>query len=99
MKNRETVVASVGDSSTERLTVVLRELAAKPIVIRTQTFSESVGWFTQQEIELTRSEFNGLRNVLGLRVPQACTTAVTAANQSGEGADILSFAAARQHRA
>jgi hypothetical protein len=100
MQNRETIVAVVSDAPTERLTVVLRAQASKPIVIRTESFSESVGWYTQQEMELTRSEFSGLKNVLGLRVPVACEQAIAAtADSQEEKAAILSFNSARRCRA
>ncbi len=100
MQNREAIVSVVSASANERLEVVLRDWSCRPIVIRTLTFSESVGWFTQQEVELTRSEFAGLRNVLGLKVPPACVNAVAAATPSNdEDAAILSFAKARSRLA
>ncbi len=89
MVKQESIVAVVSESETQRLVVVLRETLERPIAIRTQTFSENVGWFTQQEIELTRSEFSGLKNVLGLKVPAACLQAVDAASRTVEAADKL----------
>lgn len=96
MLNREAVVAVVCESTNERLELVLRDWSSRPIVIRTLSYSPSVGWFTQQEMELTRSEFAGLRNVLGLKVPSACISAVAAATPAkDEDVAVLSFAAAR----
>lgn len=96
MQNREATVAVVSESTEQRLEVVLREGARKPIVIRKLSFSASVGWYTQQEIELTRSEFAGLRNVMGLKVPPACAQAVAAATSVTDDREaLISFVDAR----
>lgn len=100
MNSREVTLSVVSESPDSRLAVILREYADKPIVLRSESFGPNVGWFTQQEIELTRAEFSGLRNVLGISVPRGCEKAVTAtSSDSADVPAVLSLADARRRRA
>jgi hypothetical protein len=90
------ILGVVNSSDGHRVLLVLREQRAKPFELRTETFSADVGWYTQQSLELTRAELSGLKSVLGLQLPRACSRTMReiqpVANCESEPA-ILSFTA------
>ncbi|WP_144058141.1 hypothetical protein [Novipirellula maiorica] len=93
----EQILGVVNSSDGHRVLLVLRERHAKPFELRTETFSSNVGWFTQQSLELTRLEFSGLKNVLGLPLARVCSQTlqdIQPADREESGQSILSFAAA-----
>jgi hypothetical protein len=69
----EKLLGVVNSSDGHRVVLVLRERLAKPFELRTETFSADVGWYTQQTIELSRAELSGLKGLLGLQLPTACS--------------------------
>jgi hypothetical protein len=96
----ETVISTVCTSADRRVLIVLRPKEPLPIVLRTESFSPGVGWFTQQSINLSRSELQGLRNLLGVQVHRACESALASVEQSDStSACVINFEAARQRTA
>jgi hypothetical protein len=69
----EHILGVVNSSDGHRVVLLLWERRAKPFELRTETFSSDVGWYTQQTIELTRAELSGLKGLLGLQLPRACS--------------------------
>ncbi|MFN7844943.1 MAG: hypothetical protein ACK5YR_22390 [Pirellula sp.] len=101
MTREEQIVAVVpGKDSTERLVLVLEANEKdRPIVLRSETFSPDVGWFTQSSLRLSRMELNGLRNVLGIPQPRACSDSskiISEHTSDREDPRILSIAAYRR---
>ncbi len=98
---RETVLSVVSHASTSRVIVAVRELHEKPIVLRSESFSPDIGWYTQQELTLTRTEFAGLKNVLGIQVPKSCERTLQLTEQAAvdHAPSIYSFADAVSRRA
>jgi hypothetical protein len=96
----ETILAVVpGDSPDERLVLALEDqYAHKPLVLRSESFSPDVGWFTQSTVRLTRRELTGLKNVLGISVARGChqTANRVHENQSADEPLVLSFATAKR---
>ena len=65
----ETVVSTLPASSdTERLLLVLVQSpdSGSRIELRQQSFSASIGWFTQSTVHLEPGQVGALRNALGL---------------------------------
>lgn len=93
----ETVVSTVSSSWDRRVVIALRPKEALPIVLRTESFSSDVGWFTQQTIQLSRSELQALRNLLGVQVHKACEAALASVEAQDEDREmVISFESARQ---
>lgn len=61
------VVAVIPDPNQEQRLVFLARTGQheKPIVLRQESYSPGVGWFTQSEIELSRQQMILLRSSLG----------------------------------
>ncbi len=92
----ETVISSVTCTPDRRVVIVLRPAEKLSIVLRTESFSPDVGWFTQQSISLSRAELQCLRNLLGVQVHRACETALNAIEATErEKVDIIRFETAR----
>lgn len=72
----EFVIAVIqGESANQRMVFASRNTdCERPIVLRQETFSSDVGWFTQSSIAMTRKEMVQLRSVMGGQRPQACQT-------------------------
>lgn len=101
LAREEQIVAVVpGKESSERLVLVLDSIDKdKPIVLRSESFSSDVGWFTQSTLRLSRMELNGLRSVLGIPQATACsksTKVISEHNADADGPRILSIAAYRR---
>jgi hypothetical protein len=97
---RETILAVVSQDPARRLLILVRELQERPIVLRTESFNANVGWYCQQELALSRVEFAGLKNVLGIQVPKACERALMLSETRHDASpSILSFAEAASRRA
>lgn len=99
---REIVLATIpGESDQQRLIFATRlGGAAKPIVLRRESFNRDVGWFEQSSLELTREEMIGLRNSLGIRLPAACQqTVLTTQAAQDEQPRVLCFESALKRRA
>jgi hypothetical protein len=65
----ETVLTTLPASSeTERLLVVLvqPEASASRVELRQQSFSGTIGWFTQSTVQMEPGQVAALRNALGL---------------------------------
>jgi hypothetical protein len=86
----ETVLSSLPASSdTERLLLVLVQSpdAGNRVELRQQSFSKSIGWFTQSTVQLEPGQVAALRNALGLtggktsRLPREFSTVTPAAWQ------------------
>jgi hypothetical protein len=86
----ETVLSSLPASSdSERLLLVLVQSAdaGSRIELRQQSFSKSIGWFTQSTVHLEPGQVAALRNALGLtggktnRLPREFSTMTPAAWQ------------------
>jgi hypothetical protein len=87
----ETVLTTLPSSSeTERLLLVLVQSAeaTSRIELRQQSFSKSIGWFTQSTVHLEPSQVASLRNALGItggksasRLPREFSTVTPAAWQ------------------
>jgi len=96
----ETVISTVSSSSDRRVVIALRPREPLPIVLRTESFSSDVGWFTQQTVQLSRSELQALRNVLGVHVHKACEVALASLEcHDADQAQVISFELARQKTA
>ena len=97
----ETIISTVSCSADRRVVIALGASdASLPIVLRTESFSSDVGWFTQQSIQLSRSELQCLRNLLGIRVHRACEATLNAIeSQEHEEISVIPFVAARQRTA
>lgn len=77
MKTEQIVAVLPSADPHERIVITLDASAEpKPISIRSESFSPDVGWFSQSELKLSRSEMAGLRNVLGVPMAKACHFAV-----------------------
>lgn len=65
----ETVVTSIPASESERLLVVLLQSpeGGSRMELRQQSFSRSMGWFTQSTVALEPTQVAALRNALGSR--------------------------------
>jgi hypothetical protein len=100
---KETVISVVATSPDRRVVVALRTYDPLPIILKTETFSPGVGWFAQQTLMLTRAELQGLKNVLGVHLHQACELALASVEQPDSSHSsvprILSLDAARSRRA
>lgn len=69
----EYIIAVVqGDESDQRIVFASRSDVDRPIVLRHESFSQDVGWFTQSEVEMTRQEMVLLRSVMGGQQPKPC---------------------------
>ena len=65
----ETVLTTLpAKSEAERLLLVLVQPADAPsrVELRQQSFSKSIGWFTQSTVQLEPGQVAALRNALGL---------------------------------
>jgi hypothetical protein len=92
----ETVISTVSSAPDRRVVIVLRRADELPIVLRTESFSADVGWFTQQSLSLSRSELQCLRNLLGVQVHRACELALNAIDAQEEvRAKVIRFDTAR----
>ena len=94
---KEQVIGVVNSSESGRVLLVLRDRHAKPFELRTESFAADVGWYTQQTLELTRDELNGLKGVLGLQLSRGCSKTVQEIRPAGCELGmpaILSFSAA-----
>ncbi len=95
----EQILGVVNSSDGHRVLLVMRQRQAKPFELRTETFAADVGWYTQQSLELTRSELSGLKSILGLQLSRACSRTLHELEPVGsdnEDGSILSFATARR---
>src|SRR4051812_20839240 len=74
----ETVLTALPASDVERLLVVLIQPAngGSRMELRQQSFSSSIGWFTQSTVQLEPGQVAALRNALGSG--RAASTAKTA---------------------
>lgn len=63
----ETLLTELPSSEVERLTVVLVQGAdgRSHVELRQQSFSKTVGWFTQSKVGLEPGQVAALRNALG----------------------------------
>jgi hypothetical protein len=96
----ETVVSTVNSSPERRIVIALRPRDPLPIVLRTESFSSDVGWFEQQLIQLSRSELQGLRNLLGVHVHKACEQALASVDARDiDTPQVISIESARQKTA
>lgn len=89
----ETVISVVSTASDRRIVVALSERSDRPVTLRTESFSSDVGWFAQQTLNLSRSELQALKSVLGVQLHRACGAALQALEDT-EVADaprVLSF--------
>jgi hypothetical protein len=87
----ETVLTTLPSSSeTERLVLVLVQAvdAGSRVELRQQSFSKSIGWFTQSTVHMEPGQVAALRNALGLtgnrtasRLPREFSTVTPAAWQ------------------
>jgi hypothetical protein len=86
----ETVLTTLPASSeTERLLLVLVQPidAGSRVELRQQSFSKSIGWFTQSTVHLEPGQVAALRNALGLtgnkptRLPREFSTVTPSAWQ------------------
>ena len=62
------ILASIdGSSDSERLilSLVPCESEGQCIELQRQSWSESLGWFTQSRVRVAKEEINGLRSALG----------------------------------
>jgi hypothetical protein len=68
MSRLETVLSTIPASETERLVVVLIQPAdaASRLELRQQSFSNGIGWFTQNSVQLESGQVAALRNALGV---------------------------------
>lgn len=100
LSREEQIVAVVaGRDSSERLVLVLEANDKdRPIVLRSESFSPDVGWFAQTSLRLSRTELNGLRNVLGIPQSKGCSDSAKFISDSSSSDDprILSIAAYRR---
>ena len=73
-ESSEVILAVIpGEGPENRLVFASRSNAHnKPIILRQETFSPDVGWFTQSSLEMTRQEMVLLRNAMGGARPSAC---------------------------
>jgi hypothetical protein len=64
---QETVLTSIPASDSERLLVVLVQSHdhGSRMELRQQSFSKSIGWFTQSTVQLEPGQVAALRNALG----------------------------------
>ncbi|MEM7475982.1 MAG: hypothetical protein AAF483_13395 [Planctomycetota bacterium] len=71
---KEIVIAVIDcDAEGERMVFASRtESCEKPIVLRHESFSPDVGWFTQSSVEMTRREMVLLRSAMGGKQPSVC---------------------------
>jgi hypothetical protein len=74
----ETVLTSIPASDSERLLLVLLQSSTgSRMELRQQSFSTSIGWFTQSTVTLEPNQVAALRNALGAgsaRGTASCTT-------------------------
>ena len=65
--HKENVIAIVPDGTqSQRLVFIAKSVESDlPIVLRQETYSEDVGWFTQNQIEMTRQQMMMLRSAMG----------------------------------
>ena len=100
MVREDQIVAIVpGKDSNERLVLVLEANEKdRPIVLRSESFSPDVGWFTQSSLRLSRMELTGLRNVLGIPQSKGCADSSKVISDSSNIEDprIISIAAYRR---
>jgi hypothetical protein len=63
----EAVLAAIPSSEVERLLVVLIQSGegGSRMELRQQSFSQSIGWFTQSTVQLEPGQVAALRNALG----------------------------------
>jgi hypothetical protein len=103
----EQVIAVIPDETGQQRVVFVARAGERelPIVLRQQSFSAAVGWFTQSQIEMTRAQMVMLRSSLGAAgCGQACTQPPVTAKRameedsSHEPATILSLADVRDAR-
>jgi hypothetical protein len=99
IREEQIVAVVAGKDSSERLVLVLEANDRdRPIVLRSESFSPDVGWFTQSSLRLSRTELNGLRNVLGIPQSRGCSdsTKVISDRSNSDDPKILSIAAYRR---
>lgn len=67
MSANETLVTTIPSSDVERLAVMLVSSAdgSSRMELRQQSFSTSIGWFTQGTVHLEPAQVAALRNALG----------------------------------
>lgn len=72
--DREYVISVIqGDDKTQRMIFASRSSnSQRPIILRRESFSPDVGWFTQDTIAMTRQEMAMLRSAMGGQKPAAC---------------------------
>ncbi|XZE20423.1 hypothetical protein SH449x_000295 [Pirellulaceae bacterium SH449] len=101
MAREEQILAVVeGDNPGERLVLALDPTHhEKPLILRSESFSTDVGWFSQSSMRFSRSELNGLRSVLGIPQAPACSHSSRAISDYQSDTDaprILSMASFRR---
>lgn len=83
-----------GENDLSRLVFVLKSKdGVGSFVLKRQSFSRDVGWFSQSEIEMTREEMVAMRSALGATESNACRT-TKLRMKVDSGSDILKFPSA-----
>ncbi len=83
-----------GDDVNSRLVFVLKSKAGVgSFLLRRQSYSRDVGWFSQSEIEMTREEMVAMRSALGATESNACRATKLRMKVDGDSA-ILKFPSA-----
>jgi hypothetical protein len=95
----ETVLAVIpSEKSNQRLVLAMvNNDLEKPLILRTESFSPDVGWFTQSSVSMSRVELAGLKNVLGLTMARGCqqTTGRVQESQKDDEPSVIPFALRR----
>lgn len=67
LNHKENVIAIVPDGTQSHRLVFLAKSGDHelPIVLRQETYSEDIGWFIQNQIEMTRPQMMMLRSAMG----------------------------------
>lgn len=88
---QEVVLAIIpGQDDSQRMVFANRlSPAEKPIVLRQESFSPDVGWFTQSSLEMTREEMVLLRAAMGGTTPAACMSTRLKASRTLQAPSIL----------
>ncbi|HBE68908.1 MAG TPA: hypothetical protein DDW52_12240 [Planctomycetaceae bacterium] len=64
-----------GNDANSRLVFVMRaQDGVGTFVLKRQTYSRDVGWFSQSEIEMSREEMVAMRSAMGADESRACRT-------------------------
>ncbi len=95
----ETILAVIpSENPNQRLVLVMvNSDSDKPLILRTESFSPDVGWFTQSSVSMSRIELAGLKNVLGLTMARGCqqTSGRVQESKRDDGPSVIPFALRR----